>query len=146
MAQIRTVDAVESIQKYRDLMLENWRETGFKFEFNPSLEMARAMQDNGIMFALGAFDGDEMVGYSTAMVAPHWFNPAEVWCMSDALFVKREYRQGLTGGKLILATEAEAKKRGATAMLWHTRSGTSLSDAFEMRGYKPADLVMMKGL
>lgn len=146
MAQIREVGVVESIQKYRDLMLENWRETGFKFEFDPNLEMAQQMQDKGIMFALGAFDGDEMIGYSTAMIAPHWFNQTEVWCMSDALFVKRAYRTGLTGGKLILATEAEARKRGASTMLWHTRSGTNLSDAFEMRGYKPADLVMMKGL
>lgn len=146
MALIRPVDVVESITKHRDLMLENWRETGFKFEFDPSLEAAERMQEKGIMFALGAFDGDQMIGYSTAMIAPHWFNPSQVWCMSDALFVKRDYRGGLTSGKLILATEAEAKKRGATAMLWHTRAGTSLSEAFEARGYYPADYVMMKGL
>jgi hypothetical protein len=65
MAQIREVGVVESIQKYRDLMLENWRETGFKFDFDPNLEMAQQMQDKGIMFALGAFDGDEMIGYSS---------------------------------------------------------------------------------
>lgn len=146
MCNIRLADPVEIILHNRDLIMQNWQETGFDFEFEPDLDTVRAMCNSGIMFCLGAYDGERTIGYSTAMICPHWFNPEVTMCMSDGLFVDQDHRHTSVGGRLIIATEQEAKRRGASRMLWHTRAGTKLSDAFEKRGYQPADVVMMKGL
>jgi GNAT superfamily N-acetyltransferase len=76
-------------------------------------------------------------------VTNHMHNPAIKVASNDALFVRPDHR-GITAGRLIIAAEREAARRGATRILWHTRAGTNLADAFTKRGYKPADIVVMK--
>lgn len=124
-------------------MEANWHETGFDFRLNPSEQMYRSAVDTGLMFVLAAFDGDNIVGYCTMVVHPHMHNPDVIVAANDALFVKREYR-GMTGARLIRMAERESARRGASRVLWHTRTGTRLHDTFVKRGYKPIDTVVMK--
>lgn len=126
-----------------DLMADNWAETGFDFEFSPSVEMYQRAVSSGVMFALAAVDGEELIGYCTMVVSNHMHNPSVTFAASDALFVRKE-RRGVVSARLITAAEDEAKRRGATRVLWHTRAGTGLSRTLERRGYKPADVVVMK--
>lgn len=144
MLVIREIKAADYIRKVQDLLSENWAETGFDFELRPDVEMVRQLQESGLLFVLGAFDGDELIGYSSAMVSPHTYNPAVICCNSDALFVRRAYRKTSVGARLILETERTAAAYGAMRMLWHTRAGTSLAAALERRGYEPADVIVMK--
>lgn len=144
MLVIREIQAAEHIGKVQHLLAENWAETGFDFDLRPDVEMMRRLQDADLMFVLAAFDGDEMVGYSSAMVAPHTYNPALIFCNSDALFVRRAWRPRGVGARLIIETERVAAERGAVRMLWHTRAGTPLAGALERRGYQPADVIVMK--
>jgi GNAT superfamily N-acetyltransferase len=129
-----------------DLIRENWAETGFGFELNIDFPRYQSLQDAGAVIAIAAFDGYKIVGYSTAVISGHLYNPAAVCCASDALFVRKEYRNGSTGLRLIRATEKLASERGARMMLWHTRAGTSLAKILKKRGYIPADVVVMKEL
>lgn len=124
-------------------MEANWHETGFDFRLNPSEQMYRSAVDTGLMFVLMAFDGDNIVGYCSMVVHPHMHNPDVIVAGNDALFVKREYR-GITGARLIRLAENEAKLRGASWVVWRTRAGTDLYKAFIRRGYKPAEIAVMK--
>lgn len=124
-------------------MEANWHETGFDFRLNPSEQMYRSAVDTGLMFVLMAFDGDNIVGYCSMVVHPHMHNPEVIVAGNDALFVKREYR-GITGARLIRLAEHEAKSRGASWVVWRTRAGTDLYKAFIRRGYKPAEIAVMK--
>jgi GNAT superfamily N-acetyltransferase len=54
-----------------------------------------------------------MVGYSSALISPHTYNPSIVCCNSDALFVRREWRPRGVGARLILETERVAEGRKA---------------------------------
>lgn len=144
MLAIREIQAAEHIGKVQHLLAENWAETGFDFDLRPDVEVMRRLQDAGLMFVLGAFDGDDLVGYSSALISPHTFNPAVVCCNSDALFVLRKYRPRGVGARLLIETERAAAERGASRMLWHTRAGTPLAAALERRGYAPADVIVMK--
>lgn len=143
MSRIALVEPADVMPAITELMRQNWDETGFGFEFKPSVETYQAVVDLGLMFVLAAFDGDEIVGYCTMTVTNHMHNPAIKVASNDALFVRPDHR-GITAGRLIIAAEREAAKRGATRILWHTRAGTNLADAFTKRGYKPADIVVMK--
>lgn len=144
MLAIREIKAAEYIGKVQHLLAENWAETGFDFDLRPDVEMMRRLQDADLLFVLGAFDGDDLVGYSSALISPHTYNPAVVCCHSDALFVLRAWRKTSAGARLIAETERVAGEKGASRMLWHTRAGTSLAAALERRGYAPADVIVMK--
>lgn len=128
------------------LMRQNWRETGFDFDFAPDRGMYVVGQRAGFLIALGAFAGGNLVGYSTATLAPHPFNPRVRVCMSDALFVAPSHRGGLLPGRLVVGTERLARERGALRMAWHTRAGTPFAEVLRARGYRDADTVVMREL
>lgn len=144
MATIKLAEPVHFFANITELMAENWAETGFDFELNPSLDVYQAAVKAGVMFALVATNNaGEIVGYCTTAITNHPFNPAVIVAANDALFVKKEYR-GILSARLIVAAEKEAKARGASRFLWHTRAGTDFSSMLLRRGYTPADVVVMK--
>jgi GNAT superfamily N-acetyltransferase len=146
MYTIRIVDPVETYPQAAVLIEANWAETGFDFPLDLDLEMYRAMVDCGMMFAIAAFDGVELVGYCAVMVVRHPFNKTVVIASNNALFVKPEYRRGLLPGRLILSAEKEAKARGASRFSWQCRAGTPLAKMLEDHGYTPVDIAVMKEL
>lgn len=143
---VREVNIAEYFDATLPLMQDNWRETGFDFEFAPSRQIYETAQANGVLLALGAFHNEELVGYATAVLTEHAFNPTVKMCLTDALFVSPAYRSGTLPGKLMLTVERIAKERGAKFVMWHTRAGTKLADVLRKRGYLDADTVVMKEL
>ncbi len=143
---IRPIVVADVIDQILPMIRENWAETGFDFEISPDVATYAAMQEADQLIAIGAFDGGEMVGYSTAMIGGHIFNPSVIICQSDALFVRKSHRHSTIGGRLMIQTEDIAKHRGAHFMLWQTRAGTPLAGSLLRRGYEPADVALIKGL
>lgn len=144
--EVREVRIENYAAKAVDLIRANWAETGFDFEAAPDFARYQAIQDAGALLTLAAFDGDTVVGYSTAYLSAHMFNPAVVCCLSEALFVADSHRKGSAPYKLIRATEQLAKARGAHRMMWCTRAGTAFAEMLKRRGYADADVTVMKGL
>lgn len=144
--EVREVRVEDYAAQVADLIRANWAETGFDFEADPDFARYQSIQDAGALLALAAFDGDIVVGYSTAYLAPHMFNPAVVCCLSEALFVQDSYRKGSAPYRLIHATEQLAEARGARRMVWNTRAGTPFAEMLKRRGYTPAEVVVMKGI
>ena len=146
MARVKVVNPAEWIDKIRPLIQANWAETGFDFPFDPDVEAYGRLWDAGYAFAVAAFVGDEVVGYAVITVVPHPHNPAVIVAANDALFVAPAYRNGITSGRLILAAEAEAKRRGARKIVWHARAGTPLATMLQTDGYTPIDVCVGKDL
>ena len=146
MARVQVVNPAELIDRNRPLIQSNWAETGFDFPFDPDVEAYGRLWDAGYAFAVAAFVGDEVVGYAVITVVPHPHNPAVIVAANDALFVAPAYRNGITSGRLILAAEAEAKRRGARKIVWHARAGTPLATMLQTHGYTPIDVCVGKDL
>ena len=142
--EYRIVNPAGWIARAEPLMRANWAETGFDFDFAPDVDAYQRMHDAGLMFAIAALDGEDLIGYCTAVVGAHLFNPAVLVASHDALFVARKWRGGTVAARLISAAEAEAKRRGASRFCWHTRAGTGMAAMLERRGYRPADVVVFK--
>ena len=142
--ELRIVNPAEWIPRVCDLLAENWAETGYDFPFDPDVDNYQRLYERGIVFAVGAFDGESVAGYCAVTVVPHPHNPAVLVAGNDALFVAPAYRNGLTAVRLMQASEAEAKRRGASRFTWHCRAGTPLIATLERRGYKLADQLVMK--
>lgn len=146
MYEIREIPVAEYRDQLAAITAENWSETGYDFPLDFDYEWARQVQEAGAWFMLAAFDAGEIVGYSTAAVFGHPFNPAVVMCSSDALFVRPAYRCGTLSARLIQATEQAGKARGAVEMLWNTQAGTPFAEMLTRRGYEPADVVVTRRL
>jgi len=146
MTTTAILNPAEWIPHISDLLSANWAETGFDFPFAPDVGMYQRLFDAGIVFAVAAFSGQEIVGYCTVCVTPHAHNPSILVAANDALFVAPARRNSLVAGRLIHAAEAEAKRRGASRFSWHCRAGTPLAEVLERHGYSPIDTVVMKGL
>lgn len=146
MYAIRLIDPVETYPQAKALIEANWAETGFDFALELDLGMYRTMTDCGLLFALGAFDKDELVGYCAVMVVRHIFNKNVIVASNNALFVAPDYRKSLLPGRLILRAEKEAKARGASRFSWQCRAGTRLAEMLKRHGYTPVDIAVMKGL
>lgn len=144
MLVIKEIRAAEYIGPFMDMLRENWAETGFDFELAPDVEMIDQLQAMKVLFVLGAFANDTLVGFSSAMVSGHTYNRSVVMCNSDALFVRKAWRPSSVGARLMLATEKLASERGATFMLWHARTGTAFAASLQKHGYEPADTIVMK--
>lgn len=144
MLVIREIRAAEFITPFMEMLRENWEETGFDFELVPDIEMIDQLQAMSMLFVLGAFADDTLVGYSSAMIGPHTYNRNVVMCNSDALFVRKLWRPSSIGARLIKATEQLAADRGACRMLWHTRAGTPFANTLLKHGYEAADVIVMK--
>lgn len=143
----RIVNPADWIPKIRPLLDKNWAETGFDFEFNPSIEFYDVLYKQGIGFAVAATDSSgNVVGYCTVCVTSHPYNPEIIMGSNDALFVDPEYRNSLIPARLIKHAEAEATRRGASRFMWHCRSGTDFSGMLLKHGYEPADQIVMRML
>lgn len=132
------------IPQGEQLLADNWAETGFDFPVVPDWDVYRQVEATGRWFVMAAVKDGKLVGYSSAFVVPHPFNRSIETCASEALFVAREHRHGTLVPRLIAATEASARTRGATRMLWHTRAGTPFAGMLEKREYTEVDVVMMR--
>ena len=141
---VRQITVDDLFDEAMPLFMENWVELKFDFPLKPSREAYQAMHDAGLLIVLGGFIEGELVGYSTALVAPHPFNQEVKFCATDSLFVTKSKRETSLGGSLIAHTERLAKMRGATHISLHTKAGTPLADVLSKHGYEPGDVVMVR--
>ena len=142
--RIERKNAAAALIEARDLVEANWKETGFDIPLNPDPALYDMAEQANSWFGLAAYDGDKMIGYSSAWLMRHPFNPSVIFASSEALYVKPGYRSGTAPARLIKATEQEAKAIGAVRMMWHTRAGTRFADMLRRRGYEDLDVVVMK--
>lgn len=142
--RIERAPARAALVEAADVVAANWAETGFDIPFAPDVEVYERAEAGNFWFAFAAYDGEKLVGYSSAWIWPHPFNPAVMFCSSEALYVKPAYRGGSVPGRLIKQTEKQAKEMGASRFLWHTRAGTPFAEMLIKRGYKDLDTVVMR--
>lgn len=110
---------------------------------NLALDVYRALEASGAVIAIGAFDGKTLVGYSVAILGPH-LHYGFLYAHHDLLYLDPAYRKGTLGLRLIRATEAEARARGARCATWHAKPGSALQRILDRLGYGSEETVYLK--
>lgn len=113
---------------------------------NPDVDRYEAMEEAGVLFALFAYDGDDIVGYSVNFVARNLHYSDLVYAQNDVLFVRQTHRNGRLGLQLIHETERVAKRHGARFIVWHAKPNTALNDLLPRLGYGVQDIMHSKEL
>ena len=113
---------------------------------DPDLERYEMLDEIGLGMALGVFDGEEIVGYSSNLVAPSLHYRGLMVCQNDAIYLHPAYRKGTLGLRLIRETERFARERGADMIVWQCKPNTSLHALLARGQYGLQDLVFTRSL
>jgi len=144
---IRLIFASDWIQRAAPLIEEHWQEIALNkalMVLKPDAGMYRALEEQKKLVSLGAFVGDELVGYSVNLLQHHLHYADLKVAMNDVLFVAKAHRRGSAGHRLIKWTERAVRARGARMMLWHAKPGTALEGLLPRLGYGVQDIVFSK--
>lgn len=115
-------------------------------EFAPDIERYRALQDAGCVYALGAYDDGELIGYNVMFIAPHPHYKHMIHAHNDILFVRADHRKGRLGVELIQMTRAALKARGVHFLTWHAKPDTALATLLPRMGCHVQDIIFGEAL
>ena len=149
MAIPREIVASEWIDRAWPLLEEHYAELATVPDImllKPDVERYQTLEAAGNLFAIGMFDihgdgAETLVGYSVNIVCTNLHYGDLLMCQNDLLFVRKSHRRGMTGMRLITATERAAKDRGVKMMLWHAKPGTTLDRMLPRLGYEPFETI-----
>lgn len=146
---IRPTTYAEVAAKAAHLFVEHWDEVALNKQvmaLKPDAKRYQQLEEAGVFFALAAFDGDELVGYSGNFISNHIHYADLVYVNNDVLFVTKGHRNSPLGLKLIRETEREARRRGGSLMLWHAKEQTTLASIMPKLDYRVQDIIFSKEL
>lgn len=91
----------------------------------PDREQYEALAKIGMLHALGAYQGDELVGFISYLLTPmmHFSSCAAT---TESLFLSPEHRHGLLGVRLIKAALTQAVSQGAKGLYVTAPAGSQL--------------------
>jgi predicted GNAT superfamily acetyltransferase len=135
MPAIREIQVTEWIDQAWSLFEAHCEEIAQDMLLAPDLDAYCLLEDRGALLSLGAFEGDEIVGYSVNLITHNLHHANVTICQNDILYLREDKRQGATGLKLMRETERMAKERGAHMVIWHAKPETNLSGILPRMGY-----------
>lgn len=110
-------------------------------KLKPDFDKYYALDGTGELMVIGAYRGNEMVGYSVNIITNNLHYADLMMCQNDVLFLAMGERKGATGLRLIRKTEQLAKLEGAQIMLWHAKPGTNLDQLMPRMGGTVQDVI-----
>ena len=115
-------------------------------KLKPNWPLYDTMNATGWLFIYLAMQGDVCIGYSMNLVANHLHYADLKYSQNDVLFIKKEFRGGRIGLRLMKVTEDYAKSLGCKVMLWHAKEDTTLAALLPRLKYGVQDIVFSKEL
>lgn len=149
MITVREISAVEQMKTAGPLIREHWDEVARNKEvmvLKPHVDVYRALEEQGCLLSLGAFDEETLIGYSVTIVSRHLHYSDLTYASNDVIFVSSTHRSGRAGLMLMRETERRAKEMGARLMLWHAKKHTALESILPRIGYDIQDVIYSKQL
>lgn len=148
--QIRrvTVEELASAPNIAQLVEEYARESANPDLGTPEfdLDAYRGFEAAGRMHLLGAFRGNELIGFSVVFSTPvpHWRD--KLIGMSESIFVTPSARSGGAGLRLIRGNEGVAHSVGVRDFYMSAPVGSRLAQILPRQGYRLANLHFYKNL
>ena len=96
-------------------------------KLKPNYKLYEALDATGWLFIYVAMQGDVCIGYSMNIMIHHLHYADLRIAQNDILFVKKEFRGGRLGLRLLRVTEDHARSEGCKLMLWHAKENTALA-------------------
>jgi GNAT superfamily N-acetyltransferase len=142
------MSSVDEMRKHGQALFDEHKaelEPGFP-KLDPNWQGYYELELRHLLQILTAWDEDELVGYSICVLLPHLHYQDVLYAQHDILFVRKGYRRGTLGTRLISETEAAARERGAYCVMMHAKPGTTLEKLLPKLGYQTEETHFVKEL
>ena len=113
-------------------------------KLKPNYQLYEALNSTGWLFIYVAMQDNVCIGYSMNIMMHHLHYADLRIAQNDILFVKKEFRGGRLGLRLLKATEAHARSEGCKLMLWHAKENTALAKLLPKLKYGVQEIMYSK--
>ena len=113
-------------------------------KLKPNYQLYEALNSTGWLFIYVAMRDDVCIGYSMNIMMHHLHYADLRIAQNDILFVKKEFRGGRLGLRLLKATEDHARSEGCKLMLWHAKENTALAKLLPKLKYGVQEIMYSK--
>ena len=113
-------------------------------KLKPNYQLYEALNSTGWLFIYVAMRDDVCIGYSMNIMMHHLHYADLRIAQNDILFVKKEFRGGRLGLRLLKATEDHASSEGCKLMLWHAKENTALAELLPKLKYGVQEIMYSK--
>jgi GNAT superfamily N-acetyltransferase len=110
----------------------------------PDREGYAALVQAGLMAVLGAFVDGRLVGVATVLFSPVLHAGGKLIAVTETLFVRRAYRAGGVGLRLLRAAEAVAAEHGAEGLYVSAPADGVLERVLPRLGYRKTNTVFCR--
>ena len=113
-------------------------------KLNPNWEEYDRREKNGKFMFISMRSDDELIGYSAWFIDTHIHYKDLVVASNDVIFLKRDYRSGMNGIKLIKKSEEFVKTRNVHKITWHIKESNDFTVILNRMGYATEDIIVGK--
>tara|TARA_R100001510_G_scaffold23888_2_gene21024 strand:- start:789 stop:1298 length:510 start_codon:yes stop_codon:yes gene_type:complete len=113
-------------------------------KLKPNYKLYEALDSTGWLFIYVAMQDDVCIGYSMNIMMHHLHYADLRIAQNDILFVKKEFRGGRLGLRLLKVTEDHARSEGCKLMLWHAKENTALAKLLPKLKYGVQEIMYSK--
>jgi len=103
----------------------------------------RQMESCGLLRIFTVRDDGDLVGYDIFIVGPHRHAMGSCVAISDAVYVKPEYR-GFTAVLLMKKSDKALIDSGVNCIVRNSQTNTKVQSLLQKMGYTPSELMMIR--
>jgi len=136
---------LENSTEFKALTNEYVKEASIKgLPYNGTkLQFYRDLEKGGILYVLGAFLNEKLIGYS--VLFPHLLHHRNIQVViNDAIFVAKEHRKTGAGRKLLKVIDEYVKSTGLPGVFMTTPINGALVDVLPHFGYEETNKIFFK--
>ena len=141
------LDTVE--KDIKPLLQDHWEEVAVNksvIKMNPDWDAYHNLEDNGALKIFTARSDEDLIGYFVVLLRNHIHYKDHIFAANDVLFLKQEYRKGLTGANLMKFAEKCLKEDGVSVLVVNTKRHSPFDGLLEWLGYSHVENVYSKYL
>lgn len=139
-----------NIQEELELLLtDHWEDVAVNkdvIKLNPDWDAYHNLENNGSLKIFTVRVDEKLVGYFVVILRNHIHYKDHLYAFNDALFLKHEYRKGLTGAKLMKFAEKCLKEDDVSVLVVNTKRHKPFDRLLEWLGYSHVENVYSKYL
>jgi len=131
----------------QELIRLHWEEIAVnkdKIKLNPDWDAYHALEQNQRLKIFTARSEEELVGYFVVITGSNLHYKDHVFAVNDILYLKKEYRKGRTGIKLIKFAEKYLKDDGVSVLNINTKVHKPFDVLMEHMGFGLVERVYSK--
>ena len=128
------------VDEVKGIMQEHWDEmTSDPIALEPNEDSYAAIAKAGMLHVVAARADGELIGYYVAIVRPHQHAKSTLTAFTDFLYLKKKWRLGSTGYKLIKHARDTLKARGVQKMYIGSALYPDLGSILARLGFKEVE-------